>query len=106
MDQVIEIFIKKLKKAGLMNKIENMYLFGSRARGDERPDSHYDIFIVTQAPNKIEFKIKLYDITTEILLEKQRLISLKVYRSKDFKRFCKMKTPFITNVLKEGVKIE
>ncbi|MFH1505072.1 MAG: nucleotidyltransferase domain-containing protein [Candidatus Omnitrophota bacterium] len=105
MDQVIQIFIEKLKKAGLMNKIEMMYLFGSRARGDERPNSDYDIFIVTPVSNKIEFKSKVYDIVMDILLEKQRLISLKVYRSKDFKRFCMIKTPFITNILKEGVKI-
>ncbi len=89
----------------LKDKIEQCYLFGSRARGDERPDSDYDLlFIVKENFSRLD-KDFLYDKVMDILLGSGRLISLKVFHQGEFERLCAMQTPFMTHVLEEGIKI-
>lgn len=117
MDPVIERFIEGLEKLNLREKIEEMYLFGSRARGTEMPDSDYDLLIVVNGNSKTnkrsgaiyctnkEFREKIYDLVVEIFLETGKDISLKIFKNEEFKRVCKMETPFTQNVLKEGIKI-
>ena len=101
---VIDKFKRGLKKGRLDRKIQSMYLFGSRAKGRERPDSDYDVLIVSPSPDR-EFRSDIYDITVDILLETGRDISLKIFKAGEFKRLRAMRTPFMKNVLKEGVKI-
>jgi len=104
MDTVIEKFIQGLEDINLKREIEKIYLFGSRATGAERPDSDYDLLIVTSSPNK-KFRDKIYDIVVDILLEMQRVVSLKIFKTEEFKRLCRMQTPFMQNVLREGIRI-
>jgi predicted nucleotidyltransferase len=85
-DEVIEKFLEGIERAGLRKKIERMYLFGSRARGDEQPDR--------------EFRDRLYDIVIDILMETSRDISLKIRKTEEYKRLCRMRTPFMRNALK------
>ncbi len=103
-DEIVEKFVKGIEEAGLKKGIEKMYLFGSRARGDERPDSDYDFLIVTSHPSR-EFRNMLYDIVIDIFLETGRDISLKIYKTHEFQRLRRMRTPFMENVLTEGIKI-
>ncbi|MFQ5680601.1 MAG: nucleotidyltransferase domain-containing protein [Candidatus Omnitrophota bacterium] len=104
MDAVLEKFLRGLKDLGLRNRIERIYLFGSRAKGRERPSSDYDLLIVSPHPDK-GLKSKLYDIVVDLLLETQRVVSLKIFPSAEFRRLRRMQTPFMQNVLKEGVRI-
>lgn len=48
---------------------------------------------------------KLYNLVMDVLLDTGRLISLKIFKKEEFERFCKLETPFVENVLKEGIKI-
>lgn len=59
MDENLQILLDRLVPA--LNPIE-VYLFGSRARGDAREDSDYDLLFVLpdDVPNK---SIRLQDIT-------------------------------------------
>jgi len=79
-------------------------LYGSRARGDERPDSDWDILILTDyAANLMTEKIfrdKLYDLE----LETGEAFSVFVYSKNDWQTKQKI-TPFYYNVLQEGVRI-
>lgn len=101
-DLIIKKFLNKISK--LRNEIQAIYLFGSRARGDERPDSDYDFLIVVKRPHK-EFRKEIYNAVVNVLLENNKLISLKVVKAEDFSRFSQLGLPFIKNVLREGVKI-
>jgi uncharacterized protein len=103
-DSVLKQFLDGLERLGLKRRIEKIYLFGSRAKGIERPDSDYDLLIVSSLPDK-EFRSKIYDIAVDILLETGRDVSLKIFRTEEFSRLCKMRTPFTQNVLKEGIRI-
>jgi len=104
LDAVLKRFLQGLEELDLREKIEKIYLFGSRAKGTERPDSDYDLLIVTAFPDK-SFRSKIYDVVVDILLESQRVVSLKIFKTEEFKRLCRMQTPFMRNVLKEGMRI-
>lgn len=103
-DNVITSFLEGLGRSHLRRRIERIYLFGSRAKGTERPNSDYDLLIVAPAPDK-EFKSDIYDIVVDILLETGRGVSLKIFKTGEFNRLRKMQTPFMQNVLKEGIRL-
>lgn len=89
----------------IKHKLKTIYLFGSRARGDERPNSDYDLLLVVTQGFSLTDKSFLYDKVMDILLKTGRLISCKIFKEGEFKRLCAMKTPFMQNVLKEGSRI-
>ena len=79
-------------------------LYGSRARGDERQDSDWDILILTDYPSDLmterKFRDKLYDLE----LETGETFSVFVYSKNDWQRKQRI-TPFYHNVSLEGVRI-
>jgi predicted nucleotidyltransferase len=107
-DPVIRRFlmlISRSKKNGSpLSKIKEIYLFGSRCRDDWRPDSDYDILIILKQRDR-GLKSRLYDIVMDILLDTGRLISLKIFTESEFNRLKLIPTPFIENVLKEGIRL-
>jgi len=79
------------------------YLFGSRARGDYRDDSDWDILILidsNKVTNEIEDKFRddLYDIE----LETGQIISTFIY-SKDYWKNTLIYSPLYKNVNREGI---
>lgn len=102
-DPILKKFVEGIQL--LRNKIKTIYLFGSRARGSERPDSDYDLLLVVTPNFSRVDKNLLYDKVMDILLETGRLVSCKIFKSSEFKRLRGMQTPFIQNVLREGIKL-
>lgn len=81
------------------------YLFGSRARGDFRPDSDWDILILVdqvKVSNEIEdkFRDELYDIE----LETGQIISTFIY-PKNYWENTLLYSPLYKNVLNEGIQL-
>lgn len=57
-------------------RLERVVLFGSRARGDHRPDSDYDIAVFIEAPGILTEELnRLAEIATEILDEDGAVIN-------------------------------
>ncbi len=79
-------------------------LYGSRARGDERSDSDWDIIVLTNLDADIEterkFRHKLYDLE----LETGESFSVFVYSKHNWQNIQKI-TPFFRNVTAEGLRI-
>ncbi len=77
-------------------------LYGSRARGDERDDSDWDILILTDYPVNLqierEFRNKLYDLE----LETGESFSVFAYSRDDWQTRQRI-TPFYQNVSREGI---
>jgi predicted nucleotidyltransferase len=77
-------------------------LFGSRARGDARKDSDWDLLILIDSQNIREkedlFRDKIYDLE----LETGEIISMFVYNNKDWTSRHKI-TPLYKSIKKEGV---
>lgn len=101
-DPIIERFLESI--SSLNEQIEEIYLFGSRCRDDWRPDSDYDLLIVVKRKEK-EIADKLYDGVMDILLSTGRLVSLKIFAAAEFNRLKAIPTPFMSNILSEGIKI-
>jgi predicted nucleotidyltransferase len=83
----------------------NAFLFGSRARGDNRPDSDWDILILvdsSKVTNDIEdhFREGLYDIE----LDSGQIISTFIY-PKDLWESSLRFSPLYKNIKKEGIQL-
>lgn len=79
-------------------------LYGSRARGDEKSDSDWDILVLTDYPVDLmkerSFRDNLYDLE----LETGEPFSIFVYSKTDWNTKQKV-TPFFNNVTQEGIHI-
>jgi len=77
-------------------------LFGSRARGDAKKDSDWDLLILIDSQDIREkedlFRDKIYDLE----LETGEIISMFVYNNKDWTSRHKI-TPLYKSIKKEGV---
>ncbi|MBI5379946.1 MAG: nucleotidyltransferase domain-containing protein [Nitrospirae bacterium] len=104
-DPVVRRFLTLIAPLPLMKNIKEIYLFGSRCRDDWSPDSDYDILLVVSRKER-KFIGRLYDAVMDVLLETGRLISLKVFTVSEFQRLKAIPTPFIQNVIREGVRLE
>jgi len=100
-DAVLADFLNRI--AAVRPSIERLVLFGSRARGDHRPDSDYDLLIV--APREPALLDTLYDAVMDVLLTHGRLVSLKVLDPREFERLRALGTPFLTRVSAEGIPV-
>ena len=80
----------------------DVILYGSRARGEENPDSDWDILVLTDSAANLKterrFRDKLYDLE----LKTGEVFSVFVYSKRDWQTKQKI-TPFYQSVLKEGV---
>jgi predicted nucleotidyltransferase len=79
------------------------FLFGSRARGDYRPDSDWDIQIPVDSQkdtNEIEDKFRdgLYDLELEV----GQIISAFIYSKASWKSHLKF-SPIYNDIEKEGI---
>lgn len=103
MDKPLQMFLTQI--GSIRSQILQIRLFGSRAKGKERPDSDYDLFLVVRKrdPKLID---TLYEAVMDVLLATGRLISLKIFPEEEFLRLSKLKTPFMEAVRKEGVSLE
>lgn len=101
-DEIIDEFLSLISP--FAGNIQNLFLFGSRCRDDWQPDSDYDILIVLEKRDR-QIIDGLYDAVMDILISTGRLISLKIFSVTEFAFLKAVRTPFIQNVMKEGVKI-
>ncbi len=101
-DTVVSTFLRRTR--ALRPLLTRLFLFGSRARGDWRPDSDYDLLVVMPEKDR-ELIDRLYSAVQDILLETGSLISLKIYSRAQFERLAAMRTPFMTSVLTEGMEL-
>jgi len=78
-------FAKNIKNA--IQKVEpnaEVILFGSRARGDFRSDSDWDVLVISpEIKITLEYEYKLYTPILELELETGQVISLLIYSSFD-----------------------
>jgi predicted nucleotidyltransferase len=79
-------------------------LFGSKARGDARTDSDIDVLVIVKSEDWHVSDL-VYEIVTDILIEKGISISPKVISEKFFRDQTKEGIPFIKNVIREGVTV-
>ena len=89
---------RALEKCG--DRIESIVLFGSVARGEARGDSDIDVLVVWRGDESEGWR-SMTGLSFDVLLDVREYISVKVIGLKDLG----LKTPFMRNVLREGIKI-
>lgn len=83
----------------------DIYLFGSRARGDFKSDSDWDVLVLSpQKQITYDYELKLREPILDIELETGEIISLLIYSKTDWEKKKDISLLF-HQVSKEGLKI-
>lgn len=79
-----------------------IYLYGSRSRGDFRTDSDWDVLVISPKEDiTFEYEMKLREPIVDLELEFGEVISLLVYSKNDWVHN-KHTSPLFHNVLNDG----
>ena len=97
-------YISKLIRNSISSVDSNaiVILYDSRARGDERIDSDWDILILTDYLVNIQIERKFRDELYDLELECGESFSVFVYSNTDW-RIKQRISPFYQNVTEEGI---
>jgi predicted nucleotidyltransferase len=79
-------------------------VFGSRARGDARRESDWDILILTGYPVSTEIERSFRNNLFDLEIETGEVFTTFVYQKKDWDTKHKV-TPLYRNIKKEGVRL-
>ena len=85
----------------LGDRFEAAYLFGSRARAEQRPDSDVDILIVVRGAFDYADMIRRTSVLVSKLSLKHDLVISRAFVSQD--RFEREQSPFLLNVRREAI---
>jgi len=82
-----------------------VYLFGSRARGDNQPDSDWDILILVDDEKvTLDTEDKFIDELYDLELESGQIITSFIYPKEYWKQYL-MYSPLYRNVIREGIRL-
>ena len=87
----------------LGDRFEAAYLFGSRARGEQRPDSDVDVLVVVRGPFDYGDMIRRTSSLISTLSLRYDTVISRAFVSKD--RFERERSPFLLNVRREAVAV-
>lgn len=99
---VLEKIINAVNKTAPDSEI---YLYGSRARGDARELSDWDLLILLQGTRiTFDFEKKVLDELYEVEIETREIISPLIYTKNDWVENHSV-TPLFESIQKEGIRI-
>lgn len=99
------LIAKELKeKLSEVVSVVNLYVFGSRARGDQDEYSDLDVSIEVASLDK-ELKEKVYEIIWEVAFENFVVISPLIFTSHELNNSPLRSAPIVKNIIEEGVRI-
>ena len=87
----------------LGDRFEAVYLFGSRARGEPRPDSDVDVLVVVRGPIDYGDLIRRTSSVVSGLSLKYDTVISRAFVSKQ--RFETGRSPFLMNIRREAVAV-
>ncbi len=100
-EQIAREFAEKVR-ARVPGQTREIYLYGSRARGDEEPDSDYDVLIVVEEESR-ELEDRILDVAVELLDRYDAFISPMLATSEKFDYF--KEVGLYREVLKVGIRL-
>lgn len=102
----LAIILRKLHRALkrlLGARLDAVYLYGSHARGDARPDSDIDVLVVIKGDfNYFDIAQKVSRHTAKLSLEYETVISCVYVTQDDYEH---RHTPLLLNIHREGVAV-
>jgi uncharacterized protein len=100
-DLIAQEYSKKVRSA-LGTRLKEIILFGSRARGQHKKYSDYDVLVVVDKRDR-EIVKQIRKIAVEILDEHDRLIGNVIYDAKEWEK--KKDYPLGYVIMKEGIRM-
>jgi predicted nucleotidyltransferase len=100
---ILKQFKNSLKQT-LGCRLVELKLFGSKARGDDQPDSDIDVLVIVTTD---DWRIcdTVYNVATDLSLETDIYISAKVISKNRFDQLRRDGTPFLRNVSKDAISV-
>lgn len=86
----------------LKEKLKELILFGSKARGDFKKDSDIDIFVLIDKENLKIWQI-IQSLSAKVSLKFDVVISALVMDKKRYQTHLKLKTLLYKNIIRDGV---
>jgi predicted nucleotidyltransferase len=81
-------------------RLERVVLYGSRARGDARPDSDYDVAVfLRDMPDRARELNRLADLATDVLYDEGGVVHAMPYRAGAYNE----RTPLMHEIRMDGV---
>lgn len=101
-DDLFQIFGDELGKA-LGSNLEQVILYGSRARGDEDPDSDLDVLVVLRNAGRSD-REEIHRIAYQLMWDRefQPLISLNIIDREHYLLLREADSSYLGNILREG----
>jgi hypothetical protein len=99
-DPVLRQFLQKI--ADVRGRIGKIVLFGSRARGDNKPWSDYDVLLLVDKRDQA-LTDRLYDAVGEVEDNSYCDLSLKIIPKAEWERRRALGSRFVANVMREGI---
>ena len=98
-DSLIDDIIRRIVETAQPDKI---ILFGSRARGDARPNSDFDVLVIKES-NEPRYRrsVPLYVALADLPAE----VEVTVYTPEEIEEWRKVPQAFVTTVVREGTTI-
>lgn len=100
-DPVVVDFATQLKQA-LGAHLRELWLFGSRARGEARPDSDYDLLVLVDH-DTTDLRDRILDVQVEMLNRHDALVTTLLRTHKDWRR--QQDYPIAINIAREAVRL-
>jgi len=99
-----QAFLQSIRKAvHSVDPQAELYLFGSRARGNHRRDSDWDILVLTQQTRTLSLKYAILDKLTELEIQTGNVINAVIRQKEEWPTWSM--SPFYRNVIEEGVRL-
>jgi len=102
----VQLLLKELREkvhSILGDKLKEVILYGSYARGDYSTESDVDVLLIVKERLSLEEYEKIMEVIAELSLKYEKVISIIDYPENIFMT---SDSPFLQNVKKEGIKIE
>jgi len=95
---------KAVLQQTLSGQLIELKLFGSKARGDDRPDSDIDVLVIV---TNDDWRIcdVVYGVATDILLQADISISPKVVSENQLEQLKKEDTFFLRNISRDAIAV-
>ena len=100
--EILRTLRRELRRI-LGDKLEAIYLFGSQARGEARPDSDIDVLVVVRGDFDYADLIRRTSPVVSALSLQYDIVLSRAFVSKE--RFAQEESPFLLNVRREGIAV-
>jgi len=98
-DNLIDDIVRRIVETAQPDKI---ILFGSRARGDARPDSDFDVLVIKESSEpRYRRSVPLYVALADLPAE----VEVMVYTPEEIDEWRQVSQAFVTTAVREGTTI-